>query len=78
MSLSDEVTKINTIFIDTAPIIYYIEAHPQFGRQFNFINIREATLSDIASSSELGVREIIDVTAKVEAGTPSVERNLPQ
>ena len=31
MSLSDEVTKINTIFIDTAPIIYYIEAHPQFG-----------------------------------------------
>jgi hypothetical protein len=31
MSFSDEVTKINTISIDTAPIIYYIEAHPQFG-----------------------------------------------
>ncbi|MCX5895968.1 MAG: PIN domain-containing protein [Proteobacteria bacterium] len=23
--------KINTIFVDTAPIIYFIEAHPQFG-----------------------------------------------
>ncbi|MGA1841860.1 MAG: type II toxin-antitoxin system VapC family toxin [bacterium] len=31
MSFSDEIAKINTIFIDTAPIIYYIEAHPQFG-----------------------------------------------
>ncbi len=31
MNLSDEFEQINTIFIDTAPIIYYIEAHPQFG-----------------------------------------------
>ncbi|MBI5199805.1 MAG: PIN domain-containing protein [Nitrospirae bacterium] len=31
MSLSDEFAQINTLFIDTAPIIYYIEAHPQFG-----------------------------------------------
>ena len=31
MTLSDELRQINTIFIDTAPIIYYIEAHPQFG-----------------------------------------------
>lgn len=31
MSLSDEIDRINTIFIDTAPVIYYIEAHPQFG-----------------------------------------------
>lgn len=31
MSFSDEIDKINRIFIDTAPIIYYIEAHPQFG-----------------------------------------------
>lgn len=30
MSLSEELEKINTIFIDTAPVIYYIEAHPQF------------------------------------------------
>ncbi len=31
MSLSDELEQINTIFIDTAPIIYYIEAHSRFG-----------------------------------------------
>jgi len=31
MTLADELAKINTIFIDTAPVIYYIEAHPQFG-----------------------------------------------
>lgn len=31
MSFSEELAQINTIFIDTSPIIYYIEAHPQFG-----------------------------------------------
>lgn len=31
MTLSDELEKISAPFIDTAPIIYYIEAHPQFG-----------------------------------------------
>lgn len=31
MTLNDELNRINTLFIDTAPIIYYIEAHPQFG-----------------------------------------------
>jgi len=31
MTLSHELRQINTIFIDTAPIIYYIEAHPHFG-----------------------------------------------
>jgi predicted nucleic acid-binding protein len=31
MTLSEELTRINSIFIDTAPIIYYIEAHPEFG-----------------------------------------------
>jgi len=31
VTLSEELNRINSIFIDTAPIIYYIEAHPQFG-----------------------------------------------
>ncbi|MCP4398628.1 MAG: type II toxin-antitoxin system VapC family toxin [bacterium] len=31
MTLSAELTRCSTIFIDTAPIIYYIEAHSQFG-----------------------------------------------
>jgi predicted nucleic acid-binding protein len=31
MTLSDELAAIRSVFIDTAPIIYYIEAHPQYG-----------------------------------------------
>ena len=31
MTLSEELIRIYSIFIDTAPIIYYIEAHPKFG-----------------------------------------------
>ncbi|HSB06966.1 MAG TPA: hypothetical protein VLK23_17455 [Thermodesulfobacteriota bacterium] len=34
MTLSEEhssISSISSIFIDTAPVIYYIEAHPQFG-----------------------------------------------
>jgi len=31
MILSDKLKQVQTIFLDTAPIIYYIEAHPQFG-----------------------------------------------
>ena len=31
MTLLEELSLINSIFIDTAPVIYYIEAHPQFG-----------------------------------------------
>ena len=31
MNLSEELARINSIFIDTAPIIYYIEAHQEFG-----------------------------------------------
>jgi predicted nucleic acid-binding protein len=31
VTLSEELDQIISIFIDTAPIIYYIEAHPQFG-----------------------------------------------
>ena len=31
MTLSDELSHLNSIFIDTAPVIYFIEAHPNFG-----------------------------------------------
>lgn len=31
MTLPEELARISSIFIDTAPIIYYIEAHPDFG-----------------------------------------------
>jgi len=31
MTLAGELSRVTSLFIDTAPIIYYIEAHPQFG-----------------------------------------------
>ena len=31
MTLSEDLTRLDSLFFDTAPIIYYIEAHPQFG-----------------------------------------------
>ncbi len=31
MTLSQELAGINGVFIDTAPTIYYIQAHPEFG-----------------------------------------------
>ena len=31
MTIADELSSVSSMFIDTAPIIYYIEAHPQFG-----------------------------------------------
>lgn len=31
MTLSDDLSNSSSIFIDTAPIIYYIEAHKQYG-----------------------------------------------
>jgi predicted nucleic acid-binding protein len=31
VTLSEELIQIKSIFIDTAPIVYYMEAHPQFG-----------------------------------------------
>ncbi len=31
MILSEALGKIKTIFLDTAPIIYFIEAHHEFG-----------------------------------------------
>ena len=31
MTLSEEIKRLNSIFLDTAPVIYYIEAHSVFG-----------------------------------------------
>lgn len=31
MSISNDLSNLNSVFIDTAPVIYFIEAHPQFG-----------------------------------------------
>ena len=47
MSLQSELAGINSIFLDTAPIIYYIEAHPQYG----------PLMKDIVDSFKTGILE---------------------
>lgn len=59
MNLTDELLKISSIFIDTAPIIYYIEAHPKYGSiiqdVFNFFQAEKIK----AYTSVITVTEVI-------------------
>lgn len=32
MNLIDKLSKVHAVFIDTAPIIYFVEGHPQYGQ----------------------------------------------
>lgn len=31
MGLSEDLRNLNSLFLDTAPVIYYIQAHPEYG-----------------------------------------------
>lgn len=31
MTFAEEIARVSSIFLDTAPVIYYIEGHPHFG-----------------------------------------------
>jgi hypothetical protein len=44
-----ELAGINSLFLDTAPVIYYIEAHPQYG----------PLMKDIVDSFKSGALEAI-------------------
>ncbi|MGR3310948.1 MAG: type II toxin-antitoxin system VapC family toxin [Candidatus Brocadiales bacterium] len=58
MTLADELSQISTVFIDTAPVIYYIEAHPQFGPLAkevvdSFISGRLSAFSSVITLAEV-------------------------
>jgi predicted nucleic acid-binding protein len=59
MKLSDELDKIETIFIDTAPIIYYIEAHHQFGSLVNEVVKSFLSGKLIAFTSVITLAEVL-------------------
>lgn len=59
MILADELGKFNTVFIDTAPIIYYIEAHPQFGQLVKEVVDAFQSGSLIAFSSVITLTEVL-------------------
>ena len=74
MTLSDDLAQIRSVFIDTAPIIYYIEAHPQYG----------PLVKDIVTSFQSGrlnafssVITLVEVLPKpIEAGNETLAKQF--
>ena len=66
MNLSEQIGRMNSVFIDTAPIIYYIEAHPQFGPLVKDVVRSIQTGKITAFSSVVTLTEVLP--KPVEAG----------
>jgi len=76
LNLSDAIAPINTFFIDTAPIIYYIEAHPQFGPLVK--NVIDAVQAGkfVAFSSVVTLTEVLP--KPIEAGDEKLARRFAE
>ncbi|MFH0959036.1 MAG: PIN domain-containing protein [Pseudomonadota bacterium] len=59
MTLSEELAGIGSVFIDTAPIIYYLQAHPQFGPFAREVVAACQSGNLIAYSSVLTLAEVL-------------------
>lgn len=59
MTLSKELAGFSSVFIDTAPIIYYIQAHPEFGPLAREVVIAIESGSLTAYSSVLTLTEVL-------------------
>lgn len=76
MTLSDELDQINTIFIDTAPIIYYIEAHSQFGPLAKEV-VNSFQLGKLSAfSSVITLTEVL--SKPIEAGDEKLARKFAE
>lgn len=74
MTLSEELSQIDTVFIDTAPIIYYIEANPEFGPLTKEVVVafQSGTLTAFAS-----VLTLVEVLPKpIEAGQEDLAKRF--
>lgn len=74
MTLSGELDRFSTIFIDTAPVIYYIEAHPEFGPLSKEVvdSFRSGRIT--AFSSVLTLTEVLP--KPIEAGDEKLARKF--
>ncbi len=59
MTLSEELACINSVFIDTAPIIYYLQAHPEFGPLAREVALTIESGSLTAYTSVLTLTEVL-------------------
>ncbi|MBI4745173.1 MAG: PIN domain-containing protein [Deltaproteobacteria bacterium] len=76
MILADKLNKYNTIFIDTAPIIYYIEAHPDYGPLSKAIVDSFQSVSVSAVSSVLTLTEVL--SKPIETGDEKLARKFAE
>ncbi|MDO9530039.1 MAG: PIN domain-containing protein [Syntrophales bacterium] len=76
MTISDELEQINTIFIDTAPVIYYIEAHPEFGPLVKEVVNSFQSEKLIAFSSVITLTEVL--SKPVEAGDEKLAKKFAE
>lgn len=70
MRLSESLSKFKTFFLDTAPIIYYIEAHPQFG------SLAREVVGLVKSGSCQGVTSVITLAEVLPKPTAKGEDAL--
>ena len=59
MTLAEELARIKSIFLDTAPIIYFIEAHPEFGPLAKEVVTAFQSGNLIAHSSVITLTEVL-------------------
>lgn len=76
MTLSKELSRVNTLFIDTPPVIYYIEAHPQFGPLVKEIVDLFQSGGVAAFSSVLTLTEVL--SKPIEAGDEDLARKFAE
>lgn len=76
MTLSEELAQVNSIFIDTAPIIYFIEAHPQFGPLVKEVITAFQSGRLIAFSSVITLTEVLP--KPVEQGDEKLTRKFSE
>ncbi len=76
MILSEELIRINSIFVDTAPIIYYIEAHPQFGPLAKEVVIAFQSGNLNAYSSVITLAEVL--AKPIERGDEKLARKFAE
>ena len=69
MSLTEELAKIPSVFIDTAPIIYYIEAHPKYGPLVSEIVKAFQSGKLVAFSSVITLSEVLPKPIKAKNET---------
>ncbi|MCP5103545.1 MAG: type II toxin-antitoxin system VapC family toxin [bacterium] len=59
MILTDQLASLNTIFFDTAPVIYYIEAHPDYGPLMKKVIARFHAGRRIIFTSVITITEVL-------------------